>query len=74
METLLKTGINHENAYEDNELHHPLEDLSFEEIERHMLDLRLQYPNYDDYRYDRITKAHGYGAETAWYDLVGIKV
>lgn len=73
METLLKTEINFEPYHEDNEVSHPLEDLSFEEIEHHMLDIGITYPGYDDYRYDKKTKSLRYGNSMGWYDLIGIK-
>jgi hypothetical protein len=74
MRTLLESNINFGNAYEDRDVIHPLAGLSYVEIEAHFLGIMEQYPGYEDYVYELNYKSHGYGAQTGWYELYGIKV
>lgn len=73
MKVLLETDINFENAHEDNDVTHPLAELSYLEIERHFLGILEKYQGYDDYVYEKNERYHGYGAITGWYELYGIK-
>lgn len=68
---VLEDKINFENAHEDNDLTHPLEDFTFEEIKELMTEVESKYPGYDSYWFEKCSKSYGYGARTGWYELRG---
>lgn len=71
-EVILETNINHEPYAEDGLPNYPFSDLSVNDVLSKITDIREMYPGYDNYEYRLEVKYYGYGAKSAWYNLIGI--
>lgn len=68
---VLEDRLNFENAHEENDVVHPLENMTIQEIKDHIADLERWYAGYEGLHYEKCWKSFGYGAMTGWYELRG---
>lgn len=68
---ILQTKINFEQYAEDVEPEHPFEDLDFDQIKKHIIEIEKKYPNHKNFYYEKDWESLRYGAMIAWYDLIG---
>lgn len=68
---VLKSEINYESHAECCEPTHPFVSMTFDEITDHINKLTNEHKGFKNLQYVYNQRTYGYGARSAWYDLMG---